>query len=64
MTKHQGFKDCFGIEVSCAGTWGAVKRVADKAEPTYHALIEDLVASPVVSPDETGWKVAGHLWWL
>jgi Transposase IS66 family len=37
---------------------------ARQAAPTYEALREQVRGSPVVSPDETSWKVAGELWWL
>ena len=39
-------------------------RVASKAEPTYEALIEEVRRSPSVTPDETGWRVGGKLWWM
>jgi hypothetical protein len=36
----------------------------DVPGPTYGALREAIRASPVVSPDETSWKVGGRLQWL
>jgi transposase len=42
----------------------ALHRAARQAAPTYDALRAAIRASPVVSPDETSWKVAGHLQWL
>jgi hypothetical protein len=33
-------------------------------QPTYTVLCETLHTSPVVIPDETGWKVRGLLHWL
>jgi len=42
----------------------AVARAARRAQPTYRALIEGVRASPVVAPDETGWRVAGRKAWL
>ncbi|MQA28451.1 MAG: transposase [Luteitalea sp.] len=39
-------------------------RTAARATPTYHARCAQVRGSPVVSPDETGWKVAGSLHWL
>ena len=41
-----------------------MERVAEKAEPTYQALVEQVRGSPSVTPDETGWKVGGQLWWM
>ncbi|MBA3641345.1 MAG: transposase, partial [Acidobacteria bacterium] len=42
----------------------AVHRAARQAQPTYEALCDTVRGSPVVTPDETGWKVGGHPWWL
>jgi len=42
----------------------ALHRVAARSTPTYHALVVAVRRSPVVAPDETGWKVGGRLWWL
>ena len=39
-------------------------RAARRAEPTYAALCDTIRGSPVVTPDETGWKVAARLHWL
>ena len=35
-----------------------------RPDPTYDALCAQVRGSPMVSPDETGWKVGGHLQWL
>jgi len=59
------FQTFFGIAVSRAGLCRALERVARVAAPTYDALagwIRD--NAPVVTPDETGWKVGGQLQWL
>ena len=42
----------------------ALHRVARQGAPSYAALQATVRGSPVVSPDETGWKVAAHLEWL
>lgn len=39
-------------------------RLARKAEPTYRRLVESVRASPVVYPDETGWRIGGWGAWL
>lgn len=39
-------------------------RTAKQAAPTYDALVEAVRHSPVVAPDETGWRVGGRLQWL
>jgi transposase len=42
----------------------ALLRLAGKAEPTYRGLVELVRASPVVYPDETGWRIGGWGAWL
>lgn len=42
----------------------AIRRAAHRAEPTYEALRERVRGSPVVTPNETGWKVNAQLQWL
>lgn len=54
----------YGLTVSRGGLVHAVHRAARQARPTYTALRAHIRGSPVVTPDETGWKVAGHLHWL
>ena len=54
----------YDIRVSSSGLVRAVRRVARRAELTYSDLRRQLCNSPVVTPDETGWKVGGHLQWL
>lgn len=56
--------DWFGLTVRPSAVTHALHRAARQAAPTYHALREQVRGSPVVSPDETSWKVAGELWWL
>ena len=53
-----------GLEVSAGGVSQAVARAARTATPTYTALVAGIQASPVVAPDETGWRVAGRRAWL
>lgn len=54
----------WGLQVSRGGLCQAIERVARKAAPTYEALRERIRAEPSVTPDETGWKVGGQLWWM
>jgi transposase len=56
--------EMLGLEVNRSTLCRALKRLGRKAEPTYKGLIENIRASPVVYPDETGWKVGGHSAWL
>lgn len=53
-----------GLHVTRGGLAHLCARVATRATPTYHALRAEMRQSPVVSPDETGWKVGRVLHWL
>jgi len=57
-------RDRFGIRVTRGALVHVCVRTAARAAPTYDALCAQVRGSPVVSPDETGWKVAGTLHWL
>jgi transposase len=54
----------FGVRVTRGELYQAFARAACRAGPTYRRLVQQIRASPSVTPDETGWKVGGHLWWL
>jgi transposase len=54
----------YGLTVTRSGLVQAVHRAARQAVPTYDALCAQVRGSPMVTPDETGWKVAGRLQWL
>jgi transposase len=54
----------FGLKASRSTYCRAAERLSDQVEPTYGAMIEAVKTSPVVNPDETGWKVGGRRWWL
>ena len=58
------YRTAFGLVVSRGGLCQALQRLARAAEPTYKGLIQTVRESDRVSPDETGWKVAGQLRWL
>ena len=53
-----------GLKVSAGGVVQALARAARRAAPTYAALVDGVKASPVVAPDETGWRVQGRRAWL
>ena len=57
-------QQAFGLQVSRGGLCQAMARVAQKAEPSYQALVKQIRGSPSVTPDETGWRVGGQLWWM
>jgi transposase len=52
------FMLCFQFSVSAGALARAAQRIAERAEPTYAALVEYLRASQVVHADETGWYLA------
>jgi transposase len=53
-----------GIAVTAGGVVQAVARAGRACQPTYQALTQGVRASPVVAPDETGWRVGGGKAWL
>ena len=54
----------FGLRVSRSTLARSLLRLGRKATPTYTNLIECVRGSPVVSPDETGWRIGGDKAWL
>jgi len=58
------FQQQYRLTVTRGGLVHAVHRAARHAQPTYAVLCTTVRGSPMVSPDETGWKVGGHLQWL
>ena len=58
------FRARFGLHVTPSALVRALHRAAAQSAPTYAALCETVRTSPVVVPDETGWKVGGLLHWL
>jgi transposase len=54
----------FGLTITAGGLVQALHRVGRRTAPTYDALVAAVQRSPVVAPDETGWKVGARLWWL
>jgi len=57
-------KDHFGITLSRGGAVHLVHRTARRSEPVYQAIGQVVRQSPVVYPDETGWKIGGYNQWL
>lgn len=54
----------FGITADRSTFCRAARRLTSRIAPTYDALVKAVAESPVVSADETGWKVAGERRWL
>lgn len=56
--------DWFDLSVRPSGVTHTLHRAARQAAPTYATLREQIRGSPVVTPDETGWKINGVGQWL
>ena len=54
----------FGLQVTSGGLAHVLHRAARAAAPTYTQLREQVRNAPVVTPDETGWRVGGERHWL
>jgi transposase len=57
-------RDRFHLTVSRGGLVQAAHRAARQAQPTYDTLCATVRGSPVVTADETSWRVAADLQWL
>jgi transposase len=57
-------KELAGLEVSRSALCRALLRLGKKLEPLYEELKAKIQSSPVVYPDETGWREGGHSVWL
>lgn len=57
-------KEMAGLEVERSTLCRALARLARRGEPTYAALVQKVRASPIVYPDETGWREGGRSAWL
>jgi transposase len=58
------FGELLGLQVARSSLCRALARLARRAAPTYEKLKEVLAGSPVVYPDETGWRIGGRSAWL
>jgi transposase len=56
-------RDVFGLAISEGGIDLALRRLADRARPTYAAIRETVRGSPVINSDETGARVGGQTRW-
>jgi hypothetical protein len=53
-----------GLRITPGGVVQALARAGRACQPTHQALVQGVRASPVVTPDETGWRVGGIRAWL
>jgi len=56
-------RDVFGLQISEGGIDLALRRLAERARPTYDAIGAEVRAGPVIGSDETGARVAGKTAW-
>ena len=57
-------RDRCGLSVTRGGLVHAIHRAARQAQPTYATLCATVRGSPVVTVDETSWRVNAGLQWL
>lgn len=55
----QVLQQCFGLSLSPGGLSQAVARVAQRLQPNYQQMLEQIRQSEVVYSDETGWWLSG-----
>lgn len=58
------FEEMLSLRVARSTLCRALQRLARRSQPTYQSLIEKIRGSPVVYPDETGWRIGGRGAWL
>jgi transposase len=56
-------RDVFGLVISQGGVENALRRLVERARPTYAAIREQVRGSPVINSDETSARVAGRTEW-
>ena len=56
-------RDVFGLAISQGGIENALRRLVDRARPTYAAIGQTVRGSPVINSDETSARVAGKTQW-
>jgi len=56
-------RDLFSLQISEGGVDNALRRLAERARPTYDAIGAQVRAGPVIGSDETGARVAGTTAW-
>jgi transposase len=53
-----------GLTLARGTSARSIARTAERCEPAYKQLRQDIRGSPQVVPDETGWRVGGRTAWL
>jgi len=58
------FGALFGIDLTRGASAQINVRVADRLEPDYRAILEEVPDSEQIAADETGWRIGGQSAWL
>jgi len=58
------FQALFGISLTRGASTQIVLRATERLEPADAEICAELKAAPCLTPDETGWRVAGQPAWL
>ncbi len=58
------FQCLFGIKLTRGGSCRIMLRAADRCEENYHSIVGHVQQGDWIVPDETGWRIGGHLAWL
>ena len=58
------FHALFGIRLTRGASVQIVLRAANRLEPADREIRQEIRAAPCITPDETGWRVAGRPAWL
>jgi transposase len=58
------FSFAFDLALSRGGACRTMLRVARRCEPAYQAIVRRVRQSPLIVPDETGWRIGGLPAWL
>jgi transposase len=58
------FQAAFALDLSRSGACRVMLRAARRCQPAYQAIVARVRQSPLIVPDETGWKIGGLLAWL
>jgi len=58
------FEQLFGIDLTRGASAQINLRAAERLEPDYQLILQEVKESETITPDETGWRVGGHPAWL
>ena len=58
------FKDVFNLSMSEGSINNLLHKAAEKANPVYETILDNIKTATYVGSDETGAKVNGEKWWI